>query len=136
MKRKQGKQPSWQQDGHYARLIAMGAAVAVAMTLTASCGTDEENPDYVEICVDQRTGERVEDDQCEDEEHSHGGSHVHFFHYYIATQQGGTIPRVGQKPTGGTTIKPQSGTIQKGAPSSGGKIERGGFGKHGGGSGS
>lgn len=90
--------------------------VVLASVLSA-CGSTES--DYTEVCVDNRTGERIPEDECDDDDGhgGHRGGWVYFPH-------GSHVPAVGSKVTGGSRTFPASGTIGR-APSSGG------FGSHG-----
>lgn len=124
------------------RGVALGATFALAFAMTG-CSADssdfvESQHDYVEICQESQSLNRVDDDKCE--EGSSSGNHAHFF--YIPTAGGRTVPAVGSRvdPSLGSTQKP-SGSITRVAPSGGsfakaGTVTRGGFGSTGGGAGS
>jgi hypothetical protein len=74
------------------------------------------------MCVDEQTHQRVDDDQCDDDD-GHGHSSIIFF------PRGSTMPPVGSAVTGGVRKVPQGATSARGgAPRQGGTVQRGGFG--------
>lgn len=80
------------------------AVVVVGMFLGSVILTacSEPSPDYDRLCVDDVTGQRVDDDECDED-----GSGGHRYHYY---PHGSSHPAVGSKVTGGTTVKPATGS--------------------------
>lgn len=87
----------------------------------SSCDPEPEE-EYSQICVDEGTGLRVDDDQCDD-----GGGHGHFWYYGSSAHP---APAVGQpvNKTHFSTTKPAFGKIST--------VSRAGFGGRSGGSGS
>lgn len=137
------EKPVRRSSRHVPRLILVPAIGA--FYFTSACGLDllDETPqeyDYVAMCTDSRTGNRVEDDQCgtAPQEFS-GGTEPSFLWFYVPTSGGYTAPPVGQRIAGtaGSYTTPKAGkggapAIQRGgAPRSGGAITRGGFGSSG-----
>ncbi|GAA2785971.1 hypothetical protein [Saccharopolyspora taberi] len=95
--------------------------------------------DYVAVCVDSSTQQRIDDEECQDSptEVSDPGSHpgVGAWWYYYSTIGGGYAAPVGSKVFGGSFITPTSKSgaqpvigRQGSVPVSGGTIARGGFG--------
>lgn len=126
--------------------IRTGAVAFVAAVLglsAAGCDVGEVTPDtpeYVTMCMDPRTDERVADDKCplgDDGEPVPGGTFAMFF---VSTSSGYTAPPVGSRihRPSGTLSKPVGvSTIHYGkVPAAGGTISRGGFGVPGGRAGS
>lgn len=126
-------------------------------TVTAPAELTE---DYAQVCQDTQTGERVEDQWCEDpsiaqdqagavqedsgeeqEEPVASGGHVSHGWFFIPLSGGRTVPAVGSPVRGGTTQAPAGRTVTK-VPASGGSfakagtVSKGGFGTKGGGAGS
>lgn len=91
--------------------VRVGVVLSAAMAV-AGCSEDEK-PDYTEICVDSRIMERVEDERCGDR--LSGDPSVLW--YYVGSPM--AAPPVGGKVGFGSFTKPASGTIGR-APSSGG----------------
>lgn len=87
------------------------------------------NDEFARVCQDSKTGNRVDDAECEKEEKNrpshHSGHYVSAFGwYYLGRSMGGSsIPAVGSKLSGGTTVQPSSGTIYSGVSSKGGNFE-------------
>lgn len=88
------------------------AFLALAAATLSGCGSDED-PDYGQICIDEQTHLRVDDDECDDNDG--GSSFVWFWYPYSAG-----APAVGSRaPSSGSTVKPAVGTYAK-VPASGG----------------
>jgi hypothetical protein len=115
-----------------------------AWYLASACGVDApaEQPqqyDYVAVCTDPRSGDRVDDDKCGNapqDFHGEPSPNTSFLWFYMTTSGGHSAPPVGQRIDGigsYTTPKPSTASappaIQRGGvPSTGGPITRGGFG--------
>ena len=70
------------------RLVSLGALMVMAAgSLAASCD-DTEEEEHSQICVDEATMQRLEDDQCDDH-----GSNGHFWYYGSSRHP---APAVGQ----------------------------------------
>jgi hypothetical protein len=93
--------------------VALGGLfAAIAM---AACGTDPEpDPDYSQICVDEQTKLRVDDDECDDDDH-HGRSWFYLPYSRAVPAVGGLVDT-----THGSYTRPPTGRI---AP-----VSKGGFG--------
>jgi hypothetical protein len=95
------------------RKVSMGAVVVLAAALLGGCAEEPTGPtgDYDELCVNEQE-ERVPDEWCEDGNEHRGGSHP----VYVPYHHGKANPAfpIGSKVTGGTSIKPASGTFVRG----------------------
>lgn len=93
-------------------MVTVGLVLA-SLTLTACSDDDSE---YTAVCVDPQTQLRVDDDQCDDDD-DRGGHHPHFV--YFPYSSGHSYPAVGQKITGGSTVRP-AGASYTTVPKTGG----------------
>lgn len=80
--------------------------------------------EYAEICYDPGTGQRLENSECEDEGGSGssgggGGGGTGRF-YWVPYSSSSTLPKVGEKVTGGSESRPSDGTIFRNLPLQGG----------------
>lgn len=136
--------------------VAIGAVTALAVALTGCSSEDEQETDaeYAQICVNQDTQERVEDNQCDDHTHSHSNFGWMWLPFFLGNNRANTIPAVGQRITtdhqatredprkrdrSTTTVGTAGGSVSKnknGKTSVKSGTSRGGFGSKGGGSGS
>lgn len=91
--------------------VAFGGVFA-ALVL-AACGRSEPEPDFSQVCVDEQSRQRVDDERCD-----RGGSGAGWF--YIPSAR--PAPPVGGAvdPSSGSHVRPASGRV---AP-----VARGGFG--------
>ncbi|RJK94182.1 tRNA-dihydrouridine synthase [Vallicoccus soli] len=107
------------------RSTAVGLTVTamLAMGLTA-CGQDEE-VEAAAVCTDAETGERVDDDQCDDDSFRGVGGGA-FLWYFLPI--GGRAPAIGSRVTGGTYDRPSGRYALGGVDRGGQTISRGGFG--------
>lgn len=113
-------------------LVSFPSLAAFTALALAGCGSPgprqptDPDTEYAEVCVDERTQQRVDDDRCDDDDddvrYVGGGYH----HYYVPHSQ--PVAAVGQPVAGGTTTRPAGVTVVK-APT----VGRGGFGGRGGG---
>lgn len=105
-------------------VIVLGVTAVLAASLVAYA--DDDDYDYSAVCVDQATEERIDDEYCDDDSSSDGGSA--YVWYYIPS--GGHAPSVGSQARGGSFSDPGSrfSVERGGAPARGGTIARGGFG--------
>lgn len=121
--------------------VVVSAVTAAAAALwiggIAGCASDNGNTDadYVKVCKDPATGERVEDKKCDDDtgpaSHSHSRSHW----VYMPISRGSSVsaPGVGQKvPSGYSDSKPSSSSKVTTSDRSGGSYSRGSGTRHGG----
>jgi hypothetical protein len=112
--------------------------LAVAGTLGGiALASSHHHYDYNQVCVDQQTQQRVNDNQCNNTTGYYGG-YNHYGWYSIPTNRGTRVAGVGETVSGGSyAVPPSSANVARGVvPSSGGKISRGGFGHTSGGDGS
>ena len=114
-------------DAPRRRSRSVSAPLAAVLALVVSgCGTSTQAQG---VCRDERTDQRVDDDQCR-----RGGGG--FAWVFFAT--GLRYPAIGQavSPFGGSA-SPQAGTrvVRGGAPVAGGTVAKGGFGGRSGGAG-
>lgn len=138
--------------------VAIGAVTALAVALTGCSSEDEQETDaeYAQICVNQDTQERVDDNQCDDHTHSHSNFGWMWLPFFLSmnNNRANTIPAVGQRITSDqqatredprkrdrstTTVGTAGGSVSKnknGKTSVKSGTSRGGFGSKGGGSGS
>lgn len=94
--------------------VTLGTAVAlVAAALSAACADVNRGPDHAQVCYENRTNRRVEDERCDD---STAGSTRWFY-----VPRGTAVPAVGESlaETRGTFARPTTGTIST--------VSRGGF---------
>ena len=101
------------------------------------CASDNGNTDadYVKVCKDPATGERVEDKKCDDDTGpaSHSHSHPHWVYMPISRGSSVSAPGVGQKvPSGYSDSKPSSSSKVTTSDRSGGSYSRGSGTRHGG----
>lgn len=96
---------------------------AIALVTASLSGCSEADYDYAGVCVDQATGTRVADDQCDDDR-SHGFYGGRGWYY---VPRGGVAPAVGQQATGGTYKPPAGAWTGHGFSVKGGTVARGGF---------
>lgn len=136
--------------------VAIGAVTALAVTLTGCSSEDEQETDaeYAQICVNQDTQERVDDNQCDDHTHSHSNFGWMWLPFFLSNNRANTIPAVGDRISSNqqatredprkrdrstTTVGTAGGSVSKnknGKTSVKSGTSRGGFGSKGGGSGS
>ena len=100
--------------------ITLGAVPLLATGLTG-CGSDDE-AEYSAVCVDQTTQQRVDDDECDDD-NDRGGVHGWYF-FPVGVYAGG----IGQRVSGGSYTTPSGSHVKGGVPKGGATIKRGGFG--------
>lgn len=99
-------------------VVTLGLLVASVSLTAASCSSE---PDHAQVCVDEKTQKRVEDDDCR--KTTVGGPRW----FYIPYAAG--APAVGSNvdTTKGSFTKPSTGRVTT--------VQRGGFGSRGGGGG-
>lgn len=101
--------------------VKIGLTALAASTLT---GCAAEEPDYQAFCVDPSTQERVDGDQCSDDEEptDYDGDSSGFFWFYMASTSSHPIPAVG------SSYEPSYGTYNGSAITNSGKsVVRGGM---------
>ena len=99
--------------------ITLGAVPLLATGLTG-CGSDDDDAEYSAVCVDRVTEQRVDDDECDDDnDRAHG-----WYFFPVGVYAGG----IGQRVSGGSYTTPSASHVKGGVPKSGATIQRGGFG--------
>ncbi|WP_432571886.1 tRNA-dihydrouridine synthase [Kineococcus sp. SYSU DK005] len=107
------------------RAVSLGLTGVLAAGGLAACGSgdDDGEEDYRGVCVDERTQQRVDDDECDDDGVRAGG----FGWYYLPL--GARAVGLGQRVSGGTARPPaRAAVVRGGVPADGGTIARGGLG--------
>ena len=93
-------------------------------TAEDALGGQQAPVEYAAVCVDQSSGSRVEDGQCDDidpQVHHHGGSTGLLAWYFL--RSGMMFPRVGSRVSGGSySVPTTSSVVRGGVPRSGGKV--------------
>ena len=107
-------------------VVGLGVTALLAGTITAIVASNEDEPEYAQVCFNDETGERVEDAQCNS---SAGRSGALFAWYFYS--RGASVPAVGQNrstaPNFSRTI-PSGAKASTGYSTKGGTVSRGGFG--------
>lgn len=109
------------------------AALAVFLATTSSgCGSIDNNGDdeYAQVCYDEKTDQRVEDDKCPRDQDNNGSSSSGFIWGWIAASALGNhnnmVPAVGSRvysgDSGFTRSRPSSGSFYN-PPKSGGSFD-------------
>ena len=128
-------------------LLAGGGIFAYNSLHQSEEAFSADGEEYAQVCQDSNTGLRVEDEQCEKAEKEagntssdsgsgssgdgnsgtthHSGTTNAFLWYYLGRRSAGTtsIPAVGSSLSGGSTTRPNSGTVYSGLSRSGGGFE-------------
>lgn len=111
------------------KFAAIAGAAVLAAGLSA-CGTPDDvaNDQYLQVCQDVETGERVEDDRCDDvDDNSNSSASNAFLWYWLLRNSSSPVPAVGQNLTSyqGSkfTSKPTNGEIYKGVSPQGGSFD-------------
>ncbi|WP_043507975.1 hypothetical protein [Actinomyces timonensis] len=119
--------------------VVVSAVTAAAAALwiggIAGCSSDDGNTDadYVKICKDPSTGERVEDEKCSDDTGPASHSRPHWVYMPISRGSSVSAPGVGKKvPSGYSDSKPSSSSKVTTSGRSGGSYSRGSGTSHGG----
>lgn len=109
-------------------VVGLGVTALLAGTITAIVASNEQEADYAQVCFNEETGERVDDDQCNNSSSAGRSSGVYAWYFY---SRGASVPAVGQNrssyPTATKTV-PQGAKSSTGYSTKGGTVSRGGFG--------
>lgn len=104
--------PPAKQEGFLRRNKKAVVITSVAALAAAFCAyevTDEEiDDDYEAYCVNQQTGNRVDDDDCDDDHKLSGAATAGLFYWYFI-RKGTVKPAVGTKANGGSFSVPKTG---------------------------
>jgi hypothetical protein len=107
-------------------VVGLGVTALLAGTITAIVASNEQEPDYAQVCFNEETGERVEDTQCTSTAGRGGALYAWYFY-----ARGASVPGVGQSrnayPNFTRTV-PQGAKTSTGYSTKGGTVSRGGFG--------
>jgi hypothetical protein len=107
-------------------VVGLGVTALLAGTITAIVASNQDDPEYAQVCFNDETGERVEDTNCNSSAGRGGG----IFAWYFFSR-GAFVPAVGQNRS---TAPNYTRTVPSGAKAStgyspqGGTVSRGGFG--------
>jgi hypothetical protein len=107
-------------------VVGLGVTALLAGTITAIVASNEQEPDYAQVCFNDETGERVEDTQCSSTAGRGGGLYAWYFY-----ARGASVPGVGQNRSSYpnfTRTVPQGAKTSTGYSTKGGTVSRGGFG--------
>lgn len=109
-------------------VVGLGVTALLAGTITAIVASNEQEADYAQVCFNEETGERVDDDQCNNSSSAGRNSGVYAWYFY---SRGASVPAVGQNrssyPSATKTV-PQGAKTSTGYSTKGGTVSRGGFG--------
>jgi hypothetical protein len=107
-------------------VVGLGVTALLAGTITAIVASNEQEPDYAQVCFNDETGERVEDTHCSSTAGRGGGLYAWYFY-----ARGASVPGVGQNRSSYpnfTRTVPQGAKTSTGYSTKGGTVSRGGFG--------
>jgi hypothetical protein len=107
-------------------VVGLGVTALLAGTITAVVASNEDDPEYAQVCFNDETGERVADTNCDSSAGRSGGLYAWYFY-----SRGASVPPIGQNrstaPNYTRTI-PGGAKASTGYSSTGGPVSRGGFG--------
>lgn len=107
-------------------VVGLGVTALLAGTITAVVASNQDEPEYAQVCFNDETGERVEDTNCNSSAGRAGGLYAWYFF-----SRGAYVPPVGQNrstaPNFTRTI-PSDAKASTGYSTKGGTVSRGGFG--------
>ncbi|WP_457950948.1 Tat pathway signal protein [Pseudarthrobacter sp. alpha12b] len=107
-------------------VVGLGVTALLAGTITAVVASNEDDPEYAQVCFNDETGERVADTSCDSSAGRGGGIYAWYFY-----SRGASVPSIGQNrstaPNYTRTI-PSGAKASTGYSSKGGTVSRGGFG--------
>ncbi|WP_258802966.1 Tat pathway signal protein [Pseudarthrobacter sp. NS4] len=112
-------------------VVGLGVTALLAGTITAVVGSNQDEPEYAQVCFNDETGERVEDTNCNSSAGRGGGLYAWYFF-----SRGAFVPAVGQNRSTApnyTRTVPSGAKASTGYSTKGGTVSRGGFGTSGGG---
>ncbi|TQJ41875.1 hypothetical protein FBY33_3996 [Arthrobacter sp. SLBN-112] len=107
-------------------VVGLGVTALLAGTITAVVASNEDDPEYAQVCFNDETGERVEDRSCESSAGRGGGIYAWYFF-----SRGAYVPPIGQNRSTApnyTRTVPSGAKASTGYSSQGGTVSRGGFG--------
>ena len=107
-------------------VVGLGVTALLAGTITAVVASNEDDPDYAQVCFNDETGERVADTNCDSSAGRSGGLYAWYFF-----SRGAYVPPLGQNRSTApnyTRTLPSGAKASTGYSSTGGTVSRGGFG--------
>ena len=107
-------------------VVGLGVTALLAGTITAVIASNQDDPEYAQVCFNDETGERVEDASCNSSAGRSGGIYAWYFY-----SRGASVPAVGQNRSTApnyTRTMPSGAKASTGYSSKGGTVSRGGFG--------
>lgn len=107
-------------------VVGLGVTALLAGTITAVVASNQDDPEYAQVCFNDETGERVEDRNCDSSAGRSGGLYAWYFY-----SRGAAVPAVGQNRSTApnyTRTVPSGAKASTGYSSKGGTVSRGGFG--------
>ena len=107
-------------------VVGLGVTALLAGTITAVVASNEDDPEYAQVCFNDETGERVEDRNCDSSAGRSGGIYAWYFY-----SRGASVPSIGQNRSTApnyTRTVPSGAKASTGYSSKGGTVSRGGFG--------
>ena len=107
-------------------VVGLGVTALLAGTITAIVASNEDEPEYAQVCFNDETGERVEDAQCNSSAGRSGALYAWYFY-----SRGASVPAVGQNRSTApnfTRTVPSGAKASTGYSTKGGTVSRGGFG--------
>jgi hypothetical protein len=109
-------------------VVGLGVTALLAGTITAMVASNNEDPEYAQVCFNDQTGERVEDTQCDNSSTDGRSSGIYAWYFY---SRGAGVPGLGQNrsayPSYTRTV-PSGAKASTGYSTKGGTVSRGGFG--------
>lgn len=109
-------------------VVGLGVTALLAGTITAIVASNEQEADYAQVCFNEETGERVDDNQCNNGSSAGRSSAVYAWYFY---SRGASVPAVGQNRSAYpayTKTVPAGAKAATGYSTKGGTVSRGGFG--------
>ncbi|MGA8789117.1 MAG: Tat pathway signal protein [Paenarthrobacter sp.] len=109
-------------------VVGLGVTALLAGTITAIVASNEQEADYAQVCFNEETGERVDDNECNNGSSAGRSSGVYAWYFY---SRGASVPAVGQNRTAYpsyTKNVPTGAKSSTGYSTKGGTVSRGGFG--------
>jgi hypothetical protein len=107
-------------------VVGLGVTALLAGTITAVVASNQDDPEYAQVCFNDETGERVEDASCDSSAGRSGGIYAWYFF-----SRGAYVPPLGQNRSTApnyTRTVPSGAKASTGYSTQGGTVSRGGFG--------
>lgn len=107
-------------------VVGLGVTALLAGTITAVVASNQDEPEYAQVCFNDETGERVQDANCNSSAGRGGGIYAWYFF-----SRGAFVPAVGQNRSTApnyTRTVPSGAKASTGYSTKGGTVSRGGFG--------